>query len=84
MPTAKAIYNNAYNSGDDRIGLFIAFCIEQYAHACGMTGADTMRLFADAGLLEYLQDNYEALHSENPRYLIEDLAEIINNKTAKQ
>lgn len=41
---------------------FKSFCVEFYARHVGKTGADVYRIFADSGLLQWLDDDYDDLH----------------------
>ena len=50
---------------------FISFCIEQYKHEMGVSGSEVMDLFDRSGLLDYLSENYEVLHTQGHRWLIE-------------
>ena len=52
---------------------FIAFCIEQYKVAKGMDGAEVARLFFEKGISEYLNDNFEILHTQSRQWLIEEI-----------
>ncbi|MDR0870174.1 MAG: DUF3791 domain-containing protein [Planctomycetaceae bacterium] len=42
---------------------FVTFCIEMYAAEKGMSGQNVFRQFDRGGVLEYLSNNYEALHT---------------------
>lgn len=67
---------------DDTIPLFLSFCIEQYKQDHGLTGAVAMETLADSGALDYLESNYEVLHSQSPRWILEEINEFIANKKA--
>ena len=56
------------NMPTDKITYFIAFCIEQYKTAKGMKGEDVSKLFFDKGVVQYLSDNYEVLHTQCLRW----------------
>jgi hypothetical protein len=49
---------------------FVSFCIEMYARQNRLSGADVMRQFEDSGVLDYLFDNYEALHTQGWGYIL--------------
>lgn len=59
------------------IAYFISFCIEQYKNEHHLSGAEAMRLFADYGLLDYLSEHYEVLHTQSRQWLMEDIEEFI-------
>lgn len=49
---------------------FVSFCIEKYAQENGLSGAGVMQQFEDSGVLDYLFDNYEALHTQGWGYIL--------------
>ena len=59
------------------IAYFISFCIEQYKNEHHLSGAEAMRLFADYGLLDYLSEHFEVLHTQSRQWLMEDIEEFI-------
>jgi len=59
---------------------FIAFCMEQYKNAYGLSGAEVSELFNKSGVTKYLTDNYEALHTQGANWLINDIEDFINKK----
>ena len=60
------------------ISYFIAFCIEQYKVAKGMDGAEVARLFFEKGISEYLNENFEILHTQSRQWLIEEIDGLLN------
>ena len=63
---------------DKDIALFVAFCIEEYAAAKGLNGEQVLDLFNKYGLIEYLSEFYEPLHTQGRQWLIEEIDEFIN------
>lgn len=61
----------------DKISYFIAFCIEQYKTAKGMSGEEVAKLFYNKGVAQYLSDNYEVLHTQSHQWLIEEIDDFI-------
>jgi len=57
---------------------FKAFCLERYKYAHNMTGIDTLRLFKQYGVMEYIDSFYDILHTYGDRYIIADIDEFIN------
>lgn len=49
---------------------FTSFCIEVYAETYKMTGTDVANLFDKKGILNYLFNNYDALHTQGKEYLV--------------
>lgn len=43
---------------------FISFCIEMYAERGSISGRDAMERFKRFGVVDYLERNYEALHTQ--------------------
>lgn len=60
------------------ISYFISFCIEQYKNAKGLDGATVMETFARYGVLDYLNEHFEVLHTQSYRWILEDIDEFIN------
>lgn len=57
---------------------FISFCIEQYKHAKGLTGEEAMRELNRYGVLEYLEEHFEVLHTQSRQWLLADIEEFMN------
>lgn len=55
---------------EEKVLEFVAFCIEMYAERRGVSGAAAAELFRREGVLEYLEGNYEALHTQGPGYIL--------------
>ncbi len=66
------------NKKTQDIAYFISFCIEHYKAAKGMTGHDAMNLFVRYNVLDYLNDNFEVLHTQGHRWLVNDIDEFIS------
>lgn len=66
------------------IALFVAFCIEEYGAAKGMTGEQVFDLFTKYGLTEYLSEFYEPLHTQGRQWLIEEIDEFIEIRKNKE
>ena len=64
---------------EEEINSFIIFCIEAYKEKDNQSGADVYNLFKEKGVLEYLRDGYDVLHTQGMYYLIDDIAEFIEN-----
>ncbi|MBQ8937527.1 MAG: DUF3791 domain-containing protein [Bacteroidaceae bacterium] len=60
------------------IAYFVSFCIEQYKHAKGLTGEQAMRELDKYGVLEYLEEHFEILHTQSHQWILEDIDEFIN------
>lgn len=58
---------------------FAAFCIEQYKRAANMGGREVEQLFSQRGVITFLIDNYEVLHTQSARFIQEEIVEYLNN-----
>ena len=52
---------------------FKVFCFEAYRAEKKMTGRQAMQLFMQYGVLDYLEECYDVLHTTGREYLIEDI-----------
>ena len=59
------------------IAYFLSFCIEQYKEAKHLHGAEVANLFNKYGVLEYLEQHFESLHSQSRQWILEDIDEFI-------
>lgn len=60
------------------IAYFVSFCIEQYKNAKKMSGNEAMKLLDSYGVLNYLAENFEVLHTQSHQWILEDIDEFIN------
>lgn len=60
---------------------FIAFCIEQYAKAKNMPTEQVLNLLEQYGITEHFCDCYDVLHTHGHQWLIEEIDEMIKNRT---
>lgn len=66
---------------EDTIPLFLSFCIEQYKNAKSITGAEAMEVMRETGALDYLERNYEVVHTQSPQWIREEIEEYVNAHT---
>lgn len=66
------------------IALFISFCIEQYKMAKGLTGEEAMRILSRYGVLDYLNEFYDVLHTQGGQWLLADMDEFIANRKRRR
>jgi len=52
---------------------FKAFCLERYKYEHNMSGKDTIRLFMQYGVLDYIGSFYDVLHTFGDKYIVEDI-----------
>ena len=58
---------------------FVAFCIEQYKKVANMGGCEVEQLFSQRGVITFLIDNYEVLHTQSAQFIQEEIVEYLNN-----
>ena len=66
------------------IALFVAFCIEEYGAAKGMSGEQVLDLFSKYGLVDYLSEFYDVLHTQGRQWLIGEIDEYIEIRKEKE
>ena len=58
---------------------FIAYCLEEYKVAKGMTGKDVMALFRKYNIIDYIVTCYGALHTMGGLAIAEDIDSLIED-----
>ena len=46
----------------------------------GLSGSETLKLFDENGIIDYLANNYDVLHTQSAKWMMEDIDRIINSK----
>lgn len=72
------------NKKDKDIALFVAFCIEEYGAAKGMSGEQVIDLFSRYGVTDYLSKCFEPLHTQSRQWLIDEIDEFIGIRKNKK
>ena len=67
------------NNNQQDIALFLSFCIEQYKAAKGMTGKEAMQELDRYGVLEYLSEFYDVLHTQGRQWILADIEDFISH-----
>jgi len=62
---------------EKKINDFIVFCIEMYKCESKLNGKEVYELFKQYGVLEYLHDGYDMLHTQGDRWLMNDINEFL-------
>jgi hypothetical protein len=60
-----------------KVAEFVSFCIEVFASAKKKPGADVIRLFDSCGLVDYLDECYDVLHTQGREWLIADMEDYL-------
>jgi len=58
---------------------FIAYCLEEYKTAKGMTGKEVISLFKKYNIIDYIVSCYGALHTMGGLAITEDIHSLIEN-----
>ncbi len=67
---------------EDTIPLFLSFCIEQYKVHKSISGQQAMEILSSTSTLDYLERNYEVLHTQSPQWILEEIDAYILNHPA--
>ena len=59
---------------------FKIFCIEQYKNKHGLTGHETVLLFEQYEVFDYITNFYDVLHTFGTNYIVEDIEEFIKER----
>ena len=65
------------------LAYFLSFCIEQYKNAHNLSGGEAMAELDKYGVLEYLAEHYEILHTQSRQWLLEDIEDYISIRKNK-
>jgi len=65
------------------VAYFLSFCIEQYKNAHHLLGGEALAVLNSYGVLEYLAEHYETLHTQSRQWLLEDIEEFISLRKIK-
>lgn len=57
---------------------FVAFCIEQYKMATKQTGCEVEQMFSQQGVIKFLIDHYEVLHTQSAQFIQEEIVKYLN------
>ena len=82
--TFAAVSRKNMSTRSNEISLFLAFCIEQYKQRHHLTGEQSMRVLDQYGVLEYLEADYEPLHTQSAQWIMEDIDEFINKRKKRK
>lgn len=59
------------------VAYFLSFCIEQYMNAKGLSRETAISLLSGKGVLDYLAEHFETLHTQSRQWIIEEIDEYI-------
>lgn len=56
--------------GTEDLSFWLSWCIEEYAHEKRLINSDAAELFEQNGVISYLADNAEILHTQGKDYIL--------------
>jgi len=59
---------------------FVVFCLEAYKRVKGVSGEEAASLFARQGVIDYLVEGYDVLHSLGEQALVEDISRFLDSR----
>jgi hypothetical protein len=62
---------------------FIAYCLEEYKTANGMTGKEVIALFKKYNIIDYVVSCYGALHTMGGLAIVNDIQSLIEDMKQK-
>jgi hypothetical protein len=65
---------------NSKILLFKMFCIENYREAKKKSTEEILLLFSTHGVFDFLNDNFEMLHTQDTEYILDTITTYINKK----
>jgi len=66
---------------DEKKLAFVAFCIEEYKTEIGSTGGKVVDYFKKLGVIDYLMEFYDVLHSMSRKEILADIEKFIKNRS---
>lgn len=67
-------------SKDPAILLFQIFCLENYKEEKLLSAEETLALFIEYNVFDYLQQVFEMLHTQSREYIVSEVATYIKNR----
>lgn len=58
---------------------FVSFCIEQYKAATNNVGRDIEQMFRQRGVIAFLLEHYEALHTQGEQAILNEIDEYLKH-----
>ncbi|WP_297423970.1 DUF3791 domain-containing protein [Clostridium sp.] len=70
-------------NNEERVIEFVSFCIENFKVKHSMAGKDAAMLFKQSGVLEFIKNGYEMLHTQGKEYILEEIEIFLKNRGYK-
>ena len=62
------------------IAYFLSFCIEQYMNAKRLSHDEAIAFLSGCGVLDYLAEHFEILHTQSSQWIVEDIEDFIKER----
>lgn len=62
---------------EKKVNDFIIFCIESFKEESNFTGKEVYDIFEKYGVIKYLCDGYDMLHTQGNKWLMNDIKEFL-------
>ena len=62
---------------------FLSFCIEAYKNKLGVSGAKVAEYFEESGVLDFLLENYDLLHTLGKEQLLTEIERFLSKRMNK-
>lgn len=70
-------------SENEKVMEFVSFCIENFKVKFNMKGKDVANLFYKSGVIDFLIESYELLHTQGAEYIISEIQLFLENRGYK-
>lgn len=70
-------------SENEKVMEFVSFCIESFKVKFNMKGKDVANLFYKSGVIDFLIESYELLHTQGSEYIISEIQLFLENRGYK-
>ena len=64
---------------DKKINEFIVFCVEYYKERVSLSDKEVYDLFDKYGVIDYLENGYDVLHTQGKDWLMNDIDLFLKN-----
>ena len=70
------------NEDEDKVKVleFVLFCVEMYAQKHEISGRVVMDRFSEYGVVDFLRDGYDVLHTQGRQYIISEIEIFLDNR----
>lgn len=68
------------NEDKSKVLEFVLFCVEMYAQKHEISGRVVMDRFSEYGVVDFLRDGYDVLHTQGRQYIISEIEIFLDNR----